>query len=748
MKHRVGAAVVAVAVAGCVAAQFLHGLIAQDLAREGAATAVTVVGLLAAFRQRGPARTAWLLVTGGIALWVVGDILWDGYDIFAGGQPAVSAADACYLVGYPLIAAGLFVMMRHRVAGANRDGLLDGLVLAAASTIVAWDFLIAPNASGDLSLLQRITQASYPLGDVLLLAGLAWIAFAPGRRGRATYFLFAALGLTLVLDVLFDTVTSGGLNTIVGNSYPLAYALLALAVLQPDAANLVEPAGPEPRRMHPARLVFLGIAVLASPTVALVEANRGRSAPGVLIGISMVVSVLVVVRFALVVHAREAAEGTLAYQATHDQLTGLANRPMLIERLEHALSLRAWRDGIALLYIDLDRFKPVNDSWGHRTGDGVLSVVAERLVATIRPSDTVARLGGDEFVVLCEGVEGAEHIVAIAERIVQSIEEPMAVDDHIVVVSASVGIARPTAGTTSESLLREADAAMYRAKELGRNRWELFDANLRSLVEQRRSAEAALQQALGGNELRVHYQPLIHVATGEIEGFEALLRWERPGFGLVVPDDFIPLAEETGLIIPIGAWVLDEACRQAAAWRDAFPDLPAPSIAVNLSARQLDQPALAATVAHALARSGLDPGSLVLELTESMIIRDDAQVLATLEEFKRLGARIAIDDYGTGFSGLAYLRKFPFDILKIDQSFVRDLAPPESDTTIVDSIVALTHSLGRVVVAEGVEVPEQLAALRAMGCDIAQGYLIARPLTAEAATAMLEMARNPVNALG
>ena len=739
---------IAIAAAGCVASQFLHGLIVPDIAREGGAAAITAIAVLAAFRMQGAARTAWLLVTFGTALWVVGDIVWDCYDIFAGGQPAVSAADACYLAGYPLIAAGLLVMLHRRTPGANRDGLLDGLVLAAASTIVAWDFLIAPSTTRDLSLVQRVTLASYPLGDVLLLAGLAWIAFAPGRRGRATYFLFGALGCTLVLDVLFDTVQSGWLNTVVGNSYPLAYALLALAVLQPDAADIVEPANSAPRTMHPARLVFLGIAVLASPTVALVEANRGRSAPGVLIGISMVISVLVVVRFALVVHAREAAEGTLAYQATHDQLTGLANRPILIERIDHALSLRAWRDGVALLYIDLDRFKPVNDAWGHRTGDGVLSTVARRLVTAIRPSDTVARIGGDEFVVLCEALEDAEDVVEIAERIVRAIEQPMEVDNRIVVVSASVGIARPTVDTTSESLLREADAAMYRAKELGRNRWELFDGNLRSLVERRRSAEAALQQALGGNELRVLYQPLIHVVSGDIEGFEALLRWERPGFGLMAPDDFIPLAEETGLIIPIGAWVLDEACHQAARWRDAFPDRPAPSIAVNLSARQLDQPTLTTTVADALARSGLSPRSLVLELTESMIIRDDAQVLATLEEFKRLGARISIDDFGTGFSGLAYLRKFPFDILKIDQSFVRDLAPPESDTTIVSSIVALTHSLGRVVVAEGVEVPEQLASLRSMGCDIAQGYLIARPLTAEAATAMLETAQDPVHALG
>ena len=412
-----------------------------------------------------------------------------------------------------------------------------------------------------------------------------------------------------------------------------------------------------------------------------------------LIGLSIFISAIVVTRFALVVHAREAAEGTLAYHATHDQLTGLTNRSILIERIEHALSLRAWRDGVALLYLDLDRFKPVNDSWGHRAGDRVLSVVASRLEAAVRPSDTVARIGGDEFVVLCEGLDAAEAAVDVAERIVRAIEEPITFDDHVVVISASVGIARPNAHATSESLIRDADAAMYRAKELGRNRWEVFDSNLRSQVERRRCAEVDLQEALSRGQLRVFYQPLVRVSGGEIVGFEALLRWERPGFGLVVPADFIPLAEETGLIIPIGTWVLEEACRQAVAWQRAFPDL-APSMSVNLSARQFDQPSLATIVANVLARSGLDPRSLVLELTESLLIHGDARSLGTLNEIKRHGVRIAIDDFGTGFSGLAYLRKFPFDILKVDQSFVEDLALPDPDPTIVTAIVSLAHALG------------------------------------------------------
>ena len=740
VRHRIGLGIVALAVIGCAASQLLHGLILPSLAREGAAAIVAVAALVAAARQKGSARTSWLLVTSGVALWVLGDIVWDCYEIFSTSPPDVSFADACYLLGYPAIAAGLLVMLRKRAPGGNRDGLLDGLVLAAASTVLAWNFMIAPSSGVGLPLLQRITGVSYPLGDIVLLAGLSWIAFSPGRRGRATYLLFASLGLTLVLDVLYYVVATGWVNTVVGSSYPVAYAVLALAVLQPDAADLAEPAAIAHRATHPARLVFLGLAVLASPIVALVDSHRGRSAPGALIGLSIFISAIVVTRFALVVHAREAAEGTLAYHATHDQLTGLTNRPILIERIEHALSLRAWRDGVALLYLDLDRFKPVNDSWGHRTGDRVLSVVASRLEAAVRPSDTVARIGGDEFVVLCEGLDSPEDAVDVAERIVRAIEEPITFDDHVVVISASVGIARPNSTTTSESLIRDADVAMYRAKELGRNRWEVFDSNLRSQVERRRCAEVDLQEALSRGQLRVFYQPLVRVSGGEIVGFEALLRWERPGFGLVAPADFIPLAEETGLIVPIGTWVLEEACRQAVAWRDAFPDL-APSVSVNLSARQFDQPSLATIVADVLDRSGLDPRSLVLELTESLLIHGDARSLGTLNEIKRHGVRIAIDDFGTGFSGLAYLRKFPFDILKVDQSFVEDLALPDPDATIVGAIVSLAHALGRTVVAEGVETREQLTALRKMDCDVAQGYLIARPLTAEDAEFLLRAAR-------
>ena len=742
MRQRIGVGIVLLAVTGCTASQFLGGMILPDLAREGAATAVMIVSLVAAARHHGPARTAWILVTSGVALWILGDIVWDLYDILGITAPVVSAADACYLLGYPAIAAGLLVMLRRRTPSGNRDGLIDGLVLAAASTALAWNFMIMPNAGSGLPLLQRITGVSYPLGDIVLLAGLAWIAFSPGRRGRATYLLFASLGLTLVLDVLYYVVASGWISTVVGSSYPVAYALLAWAVLQPDAADLVEPAALEHPATHPARLVFLGLAVLASPIVAIIDSSRDRSAHGVLIGLSIFISALVVTRFALVVHAREAAEGTLAYQATHDQLTGLTNRSALVDRIDHTLSLRAWRDGVALLYLDLDRFQPVNDSWGHRTGDHVLSMIASRLGASVRPSDTVARIGGDEFVILCEALETPEAAVEVAERIVQAVEEPINVDDHIVVISASVGIAQPNADATSESLIRDADSAMYRAKELGRNRWEMFDANMRSRVERRRAAEVDLQQALRRGQFRVLYQPLVRVPNGDIVGFEALLRWERPGFGLVAPADFIPCAEETGLIIPIGTWVLEEACRQAVAWQRAFPDVK-PSMSVNLSARQFEQPSLATTVAHALKNAGLDPRSLVLELTESLLIHSDERTLATLNEIKRQGVRIAIDDFGTGFSGLAYLRKFPFDILKVDQSFVEDLAPPDPDPTIVTSIVTLAHALGRTVVAEGVETPEQLAALRVMNCDVAQGYLIARPLTAHDAELMLRGARRP-----
>ena len=424
---------------------------------------------------------------------------------------------------------------------------------------------------------------------------------------------------------------------------------------------------------------------------------------------------------------RRRIEEQLAHQAVHDALTGLPNRLLAAERLEQALA-RSSRTGseVAVLFVDLDRFKLVNDSRGHAAGDELLVTVAERLRRVVRGSDVVARFGGDEFVVVCEDRTAAFEASRVAHRITEALRDPFVVDGQEVFLSASVGIAVSEGAGSPETLLRDADAAMYRAKEKGRSRSEFFDATMRTAAIEHLETQSALHRAIERDELRVLYQPVVDVASGAVTGVEALVRWDHPQFGLVPPASFIPLAEETGLIVPIGAWVLGEATAQLARWRQQ-PWGGSLTVNVNLSARQLRQPDLVPALMAALLRSGLEPGRLCLELTETTFMEDAGNHRETLTAIQELGVGLAIDDFGTGYSSLTYLKRFPVSVLKVDQAFVRGLGEDASDTAIVKSVIDLAHALGLVVVAEGVETSEQVEHLRELGCDLAQGYFFARP---------------------
>jgi diguanylate cyclase (GGDEF)-like protein/PAS domain S-box-containing protein len=444
------------------------------------------------------------------------------------------------------------------------------------------------------------------------------------------------------------------------------------------------------------------------------------------------------VYYSIVMHdlsERKAFEHRLAHQATHDPLTGLPNRSLLIERLESALArARRHQRRVAVLFLDLDHFKVVNDSLGHSLGDRLLVAISERLALALRPGDTVARFGGDEFVVLCEDVLDQSDAVAVAERVDRAISGRFVVDDTEVFVGVSIGIACPTdVDVDPETLIRDADAAMYRAKDRGRARWELFDHAMRASAVDRLDIETALRRALERRELRIFYQPIIELRTGAIDGIEALLRWEHPERGLLNPDEFITVAEETGLIVPIGAWVLDQACRQVQRWQAEIPSLVPLRLSVNLSGRQLGHAKLVEDVAAVLAETGIDPALVELEITESVLMDDVEMSQETLGALHGLGVKLAVDDFGTGYSSLSYLRRFPVDLLKVDRSFVEvlDAAPGElsDDSAIVAAIVTLSHALGLTAVAEGVESAAQLAMLRQLGCDRAQGFYMARPGT-------------------
>jgi diguanylate cyclase (GGDEF)-like protein/PAS domain S-box-containing protein len=430
------------------------------------------------------------------------------------------------------------------------------------------------------------------------------------------------------------------------------------------------------------------------------------------------------------VSERKRLESQLMHQAFHDPLTGLANRALFRDRVSHALA-RVRRHGapITVLYLDLDDFKKVNDSFGHAEGDKLLGAAAERFRVCARAGDTVARLGGDEFAVLIEDGAGPGGIGALVERLTEAMTHAFILGGNEVYVGLSVGIATAGPDDTADDLLRNADMAMYTAKRRGKGGCETYQADMYSNVQHRRSMEDALRRAIETDQLYLVYQPIFSLETGRMEGVEALVRWEHPEFGHLLPQHFVPLAEETGLIVRLGRRVLREACGQAHAWQSAHPTLPI-SMSVNLAARQLHELDIVAETRAALAESGMVAGSLVLEITESVLMQQTNGVLTRLGELKALGVRLAIDDFGTGYSSLSYLQRFPIDLIKIARPFVEDVTAGVGKSALARAIIGLGDTLGLRTVAEGVETPEQCAGLRFLGCTLGQGYFFAPPLPA------------------
>jgi diguanylate cyclase (GGDEF)-like protein/PAS domain S-box-containing protein len=432
-------------------------------------------------------------------------------------------------------------------------------------------------------------------------------------------------------------------------------------------------------------------------------------------------------------------EEQLAHQAFHDSLTGLANRALFRDRVEHALQrLRRLERPIAVLLLDVDGFKTVNDSLGHAFGDALLVAVAERLRLHLRPSDTACRLGGDEFAVLAEDLTDTAGAATVAERILEAMREPFVVDGKEVLANASIGVAiAESVPDDADDLLRNADVAMYTAKGRGRNRYEVFQPSMHQAMLDRLDLEADLRRAIERDEFEVYYQPTVALATGWISGMEALVRWNSPERGFVPPGMFISVAEDTGLIVRLGAWVLEEACRQAVAWKHEFGADAPRTMSINLSARQLQDDGLVESVRSILERTGARPEHIVLEITESAVMADAEAMIARLHELKALGVRLAIDDFGTGYSSMSYLCSFPIDILKIDRSFVTGVRSEPQKMGIVRTIVELGRILELQTVAEGIELVEELEELRNLECDLGQGYWFARPLSVAQTVQML-----------
>jgi diguanylate cyclase (GGDEF)-like protein/PAS domain S-box-containing protein len=454
-----------------------------------------------------------------------------------------------------------------------------------------------------------------------------------------------------------------------------------------------------------------GLRVLRTKKIALHD-EGGR--PQYLLGISEDIT------------DRKRTEARITHMAHHDSMTGLANRVLLRERLEQALGhMLADESKLAVLYVDLDSFKDVNDALGHPVGDALLRIAGERLRACVRDNDTVARLGGDEFAIIQDAIAGPEEASALARRIVEKIGAPFHVEGNEVVVSASVGIAvAPRDGVDPDSLLKFADMALYAAKTNGRRTYRFFEPDMNARLHARRTLETELRAAFARNEFELYYQPSIEIASGRLVAFEALLRWNHPQRGVVGPGEFIEAAESIGLMVPLGEWVLRQACAEAAKWPDHI------SVAVNLAPSQFNNGNLVHTVMMALASSGLPARRLELEITETVLLQENEKNPATLRQLRDLGVKIALDDFGTGYSSLSYVRVFPFDRIKIDCSFVKELPHDAECVSIIRAVVDLARGLNMATTAEGVETHEQLEHLRADGCTVAQGYLFSRPVPA------------------
>jgi diguanylate cyclase (GGDEF)-like protein len=699
----------------------------------GAQAVAFAASLVAARRQPRGRRRAWIVLSAGMGVYLAANIFF--YAPTTGvigplGFP--SAADALFLSAYLLLGIGFLLVPRPKRPNgwnSNWGTIVDTLIITGGVAAASWDFLIEPTLlNGSVSLTVRLVSVSYPLIDLFLLAMASRLVLREGTRSTAGAFLAGFVLMQFIADSLYGVGQVAGTyrqGELLELMWVIGYAFFTVGALDPKVSTLAEPdAKDDPMPGWP-RQILMTASALIGPGFLIVRA------PAIEPNDLYVYGTITAVLFALAIGRVGGYSRRLEHQARHDDLTDLPNRVLLLTWLREALARSRDRGtDIAVVFLDLDRFKAINDSFGHDVGDELLVAVARRLTHAVRTQDVVARLGGDEFVVCCEGPRDSIDGEEVSSRLVRALARPVVVRGRQTFVRSSMGIRIARAPDSAETVLRDADAAMYQAKSSGRGRVALFDDILRRRTEARLVIEYDLHRALERDEFRVYYQPTVSTRDETLVGFEALLRWEHPERGLIAPGEFIPVAEETGLIVPIGTWVLEEACRQLRAWHDAGAGRLI--MAVNLSARQMKSPDLLPEVAGILDRTGVHPADVCLEVTESVLIDDAQEAVRVLEALRGLGVKLAIDDFGTGYSSLAQVRRFPIDVLKIDRAFVSDLGNGAEATAIVATVVQLARALHLEVVAEGVETPEQRDHLVALGCGLAQGYYWNRPAAPEA----------------
>jgi diguanylate cyclase len=726
----------------------LLGPLSQDTFVLLGATAVTatVVGL----RHYRPARRwPFVLMASAFFLFLVGGALRQQFGTL-GDLTAHRSLIPDFLAapGYVLLGLGLAGIARARrgSAGFDLDATLDALVAALAALVVAWAYLITPALANETAPLRvRLVLAAYPALSAFLVVMILQVAFVvDDRRVPAHRLLVVALGCMFIGDVVYmleDARIARLSLLVIDVPYALAFLAVSVAVLHPSMRELLEPVPRAERTTRPSRLALVSACIGIPLLVTVADGHRSLVDKSVLLIVMVFLSSTAIWRVFRALRAHARSEERLVHQATHDALTRLPNRAYLTDQLDQALSRQAGTDILlGVLFLDIDRFKVVNDSMGHNLGDELLVAVAKRLRSALPQHAVVARVGGDEFVIVLERLRDTAAVVAAAEMVRQCFALPFALSQAEIYATVSIGIAvvDPGAEASVETLLRDADTAMYQAKDAGRDAVAVFDQDMRDLVATRLNLERELRKARHNGEFTLHYQPILAMRSKEIVGVEALLRWSPPALGPIAPALFIPIAEDTGLIEEIGAWVLETACADLARWRAEVPGYADLYVAVNLSVRQLRNPHIVNETRVTLQQTQLPGHALHLELTESIFLRSSGVNHDKLQQLRDLGVRIAIDDFGTGYSSLAYLRRFPVDVIKIDKSFVDELDREDSaEESLVAAIVAMARALGKATVAEGVETPVQSKRLEALGVDMAQGYVYARPTPADEVPALL-----------
>ncbi|HEX5614751.1 MAG TPA: EAL domain-containing protein, partial [Acidimicrobiia bacterium] len=695
------------------------------------ALSTLAIGLVVHFRHHGRTwRGALVLLTLALVLLTL-STTWAATDADATAYP--TGADWFGVAGAALAAFGMARLIRARIVGRAVDAALEGVIVAVACSYVPWAWAVSRGVGHG--------QAARTLVPVATWCVVVWLAARLALLGDGTpagyrYLAAAFVCLLVAHGVLAGAVLGGGtvIRSRLAGATLWSYCLWGIAGLHPSLRQAFGPANQKRSRFGaPYLLSMVALLLVAPVTLVVLAAQHELPRIEVMIASSTIVPVLLAVYLVRQIQDRARAE----YRAQHDPLTGLPNRILFVDRVDSALA-HARRSGrrASVMFLDLDRFKAINDSLGHAIGNSLLQAVSKRLRATVRETDTVARMGGDEFAVVLTDVEDTEGAVAVAQKIIDAFADPYVAGGRELFTSTSIGISMyPEDGADADLLLKHADTAMYRAKAHGRNTFELYTADLSARAQVRLSLESGLRRALERQHLELHYQPRVDLLSGKVVGLEALARWPHRELGMVGPDVFVPIAEDTGLISPLGEWALDAACAQQRRWLEG--GLGPRPIAVNLSARQFSQPTVVDTVAEALDRHQVPPSLLEIEITESIFMRDLGRASATLDALRAMGVRCSIDDFGTGFSGLRYLAGMSIDSLKIDQSFVSHVRRVQDDAPIIEAIIALARSLGLNVIAEGVETEGQARFLLAHGCTQMQGYLFSPALAPDEAEQLL-----------